>query len=101
MAFGPIGVPDFRIFWDADALWISGTLDTFSAERLCRLLPTIPPQPELVIDVSDCELINHRALLAFDEYAGGGTRIHFRNASPTVRRVWELLGISNDNLRFD
>lgn len=94
-------LPEFRVFRDDDALWISGGLDTFAVDRLRRVLSTTPRHPEIVVDVSQCDVINHHALLVFEEHANSGTSIRLRNASSAARRVWELLQVPGSRLQFE
>jgi ABC-type transporter Mla MlaB component len=89
-------VPTFRVFFDDERLVLAGSVDTFSAGRLARVLASSPVGPGgAVLDVS---------LLDFADVAGCRTlalwvrdlrhrslAVEVRGASPLFRRMWEIL----------
>ena len=76
-------------------LALAGSVDTFSATHLVTALERIgvPAPGELrVVDSSALEFVDHRALLALDQYAARQrATVVLRSAPGIVRRLMELL----------
>src|SRR5712691_10125629 len=54
--------PPFSLFVDGEATFLTGTLDTWSADQFRRILATTPGDRPLVVDLSQAEFVDHRAL---------------------------------------
>ena len=89
------GVPQFQVFHDDDRVVLTGSVDTFTAPRLGRVLVESPgARPTAVLDVSRLEFIDVagcRVLARWATDLGGPLRV--TGASRLVRRMWQLLGL--------
>ena len=92
------GPPPFRLFFDSSgALVLAGTVDSFVADRLARVLSTTHLQSgEVRLDVSRLEFIDTRGcwvLAAWGRRLGEDeARLVLTGASRIFRRVWQVLG---------
>jgi hypothetical protein len=93
--------PPFSFFVDGDAVTITGTLDAWSADQFARILDTSPEMRELVVDLSQAEFVDHRAVLALSSIASAEHPVNVRGAPGIVRRMPALLSISTPYLRFE
>jgi anti-anti-sigma regulatory factor len=92
--------PPFTLLADDDAVSVSGTVDTWSADQFRRIVDTTPGDGPLVVDLSRADFIDHRALLALNAVASAGRPIHICGASPPLPKLPALLGIATPHLRF-
>lgn len=92
--------PSFQLFVDDDAVAVVCELDTSCAEQLRRVFSSLPKRPDLVLDFSGVEFIDHRALLILNEVAGAGDGLAVRGAKPIVQRIWRFLDVARPALEF-
>ena len=77
---------------------LRGETDTFTAPVLARVLaclPRVDATPELVIDASGLDFIEHRSLLTLEDLSGrlGLTALILRDAPAPTGQLIELLGL--------
>lgn len=94
----PLDRPSFRIWFDTTHVVLSGTVDTFGAERLTRILACSPVTGRTaVLDLSRLEAVDVagcRTLAAWARaLAGRGVRLRIQGAPRSVVRIWRLLGM--------
>jgi anti-anti-sigma regulatory factor len=94
----PVDPPSFRVWFDGTRMAVAGTVDTFAADRLARVLATSPVSgPTAVLDLSELEVVDVagcRALAAWAHaLAGRGVRLRLEGAPRAVGRIWRLLGL--------
>ncbi len=91
------GGPSFRIFVDEDRLVLAGSVDTFSADRLARVLASSPLSDAAVIDLGPMEFMDVSAARVLARWAhdlqGCSVRVEVRNAPPLFRRMWQILAL--------
>ena len=92
--------PPFSLFSEGDALFVTGTLDTSSAEQFRRLLGTLPVDRPLVVDVSAAEPVDHHALLVLAESASADRPLRVRG-NGHLRELVSLIGFAAPHLRFE
>jgi hypothetical protein len=90
--------PPFRLFFDDDRIVLAGSVDTFSAARLGRVLAASTVGPGgAVVDVSLLEFADVAACRALALWARGlrdrRLPVEIRGASPLLRRTWQILGL--------
>ncbi|HEX4564027.1 MAG TPA: MEDS domain-containing protein [Solirubrobacteraceae bacterium] len=93
--------PPFSFFIDGDAVAVTGALDAWSAEQFRRILDTAPDEEALVLDLSETEFVDHRALLALNAVASAQRPVRIRHAPSILRRMPSLLAIPTPHLSFD
>jgi anti-anti-sigma factor len=95
----PDGVPQFRIFFDDHRVVLSGSVDTFDADRLARVLAVSPTPPEVVLDLGLVEFVDVAGFRVLARWAGGlrarSVPVRIEGASPIVRRIWRLLAFDD------
>jgi anti-anti-sigma regulatory factor len=94
-----VAVPSFRLFFEDGRLVIVGSVDTFDAGRLARLLATSPvPAPTATVDLSRVEFIDVAGCRTIGTWAQQlhrrGLPVSVVGASRLVRRMWQLLGLT-------
>ena len=90
--------PPFRIWFDEGRVALAGTVDTFAADRLGRVLGCSPVGgPTAVLDLSGLEtadVAGCRTLAAWaNALAERGVRLRVLGAPRSVHRIWNLLGL--------
>jgi anti-anti-sigma regulatory factor len=98
LVHAPLDQPSFRIWFDRTRVVLAGTVDTFGADRLGRVLNASPVcRPTAVLDLSRLELIDAagcRTLAAWARaLADRGVRLCLEGAPHSVVRIWRLLGL--------
>jgi hypothetical protein len=93
--------PSFSFFVDGDAVSATGTLDTWSAERLRRILETAPDDRPLIVDLAHAEFVDHSALLALNAAASARRPVRIRRARRIVKELPGMLEISSPHLLFE
>ena len=88
---GPESVPPFQVFHDADRVVLTGSVDTFTAPQLARVLAgSAATRLDLslldFVDVAGC-----RVLARWSADLPAPLRV--TGASRVVRRMWQLLGL--------
>jgi len=92
------GGPSFRVFVDEDRLVLAGSVDTFSADRLARVLASSPLGSDAaVIDLGPMEFMDVSAARVLARWAhdlqAGSVQVEVRNATPLFRRMWQILAL--------
>jgi anti-anti-sigma factor len=92
---GPEGVPPFHVFYDADRVVLTGSVDTFTAPRLARVLADSPAaRPSTVLDLGRLEFMDVAGCRTLARWAAAlGRPLHVTGASRLVQRMWQLLGL--------
>jgi anti-anti-sigma regulatory factor len=98
LVHGPDGAPPFRVFFDGDRLVLAGSVDTFSAARLARVLASSPVDADgVVLDLSLTEFVGVAACRVLARWAhdlrARGVQIEVRDASPLFQRMWRILAL--------
>jgi anti-anti-sigma regulatory factor len=98
LVHGPDGAPPFRVFFDGDRLVLAGSVDTFSAARLARVLASSPVDAGgVVLDLSLTEFVGVAACRVLARWAhdlrARGVQIEVRDASPLFQRMWRILAL--------
>jgi ABC-type transporter Mla MlaB component len=88
--------PAFRIWFDGGSAALAGTVDTFGADRLARVLAASPvPGRTVALDLSGVEVIDvagARTLARWArELARKGIAVELRRPPHALVRIWELL----------
>jgi MEDS: MEthanogen/methylotroph, DcmR Sensory domain/STAS domain len=91
--------PPFQVFFDDDRLALTGSVDTFSAERLARVLASSPVGDEgAVLDVGRVEFVDVAASRVIARWAqdldARAVPLEVRGASPLLQRMWQVLGLT-------
>ena len=69
---GPEGVPPFQVFHDEARVVLTGSVDTFTADRLGRVLADSPAaRPSAVLDLSLLEFVDVAGCRAVARWAQG------------------------------
>jgi hypothetical protein len=92
--------PRFNLYADDGAVFMTGTLDNWSAPQFRRVITTTPADEPLLMDLSGAEFVDHRALLALNRAATRARPVLIRGADPAMRKLPGLLGLETPNLRF-
>ena len=96
----PLDPPSFRVWFDDDVVHLAGTVDTFGAARLARVLdsPAVPSAPA-VLDLSGLEVLDVAGCRTLARWAAdasrAGQRPQLRGAPRAARRIWRLLGLDD------
>lgn len=92
---GPEVGASFRLFADGDRLVLAGTVDSFSSERLERVLAAAATGDVVVLDVSGLEFVDVGGCRVLARCAAAlsdrSVAVHVTGASPLLRRLWRLL----------
>ena len=88
----------FRIFFDDDRIVLAGSVDTFSADRLARVLAASPVDATgAVLDLSLAEFLDVAGCRVLARWAGDlndrALPLEIRNAAPLLQRMWRLLAL--------
>ncbi|WP_164704424.1 MEDS domain-containing protein [Blastococcus litoris] len=100
LVHAPTAAPPFRVFFDGPRIALSGSIDTFSADRLTRVLASSPVDGSpAVLDLSGVDFVDVAASRAIARWArdlaGRRRSLEVRGASPLVRRMWRVLGLAD------
>ncbi|TQN42640.1 STAS domain-containing protein [Blastococcus colisei] len=112
LVHAPAGPPPFQVFFDDRHIAVSGSVDTFSADRLARVLASSPVGAQgAVLDVSRVEFMDVAASRVIARWAlhldAHSLLLDVRGASPVLRRMWHVLALGElapvtfDGVRFD
>lgn len=90
--------PPFQVFIDEDRIALSGSVDTFSAGRLARVLASSPIGSDgAVLDLGRVEFVDVAASRVIacwaQELEARSLPLEVRGASPLLRRMWQVLGL--------
>jgi hypothetical protein len=91
--------PPFQVFFDDDRLALTGSVDTFSADRLARVLASSPVGGDgAVLDLARAEFVDVAASRVIARWAqdldARSLPLEVRGASPLLQRMWEVLGLT-------
>jgi hypothetical protein len=90
----PAGIPEFQVFRDADRVVVTGSVDTFTAPGLGRVLADSAAGPSTVLDLGPLEFVDVAGCRTLAQWAAGlGAPLRVTGASRLVRRMWLLLGL--------
>jgi ABC-type transporter Mla MlaB component len=98
LVHAPQDPPSFRIWFDGPRVVLAGTVDTFAADRLARILAASPVGgPTAVLDLSRLEVADVAGCRALAEWAralhGRGVGLEVVHAPRSVLRIWRVLGM--------
>jgi hypothetical protein len=90
--------PGFRVFFDDDRVVLAGSVDSFSADRLSRVLSASPLAAcSAVLDLQLNDFLDVAACRALARWARDlhdrGLRLEIRSATPLLQRMWQLLAL--------
>jgi anti-anti-sigma regulatory factor len=91
--------PPFQVFFDDDRLALTGSVDTFSADRLARVLASSPVGNDgAVLDLGQVEFVDVAATRVIARWAqdlqARALPLEVRGASPLLQRMWRVLGLT-------
>jgi anti-anti-sigma factor len=94
----PGRLPHVRVVFEDDHLAVAGSIDTFTAHRLARVLVSSPVREEgAVLDLRLVQFMDVAASRAIARSAHNlGVRaasLETRGASPLLRRMWNVLAL--------
>jgi hypothetical protein len=92
---GPDGVPPFHVFRDENRVVLTGSVDTFSAGQLARVLSASPAaRAGTVLDLGRLEFVDVAGCRVLAAWAGGlPFPVRVEGAAGIVRRMWSLLAL--------
>jgi len=98
LVHAPAGAPPFQIFFDDHQVALAGSVDTFSADRLARVLASSPVSGQgAVLDLGRAEFVDVAASRVIARWAQDLTArslpLEVRGASPLLRRMWQVLNL--------
>ncbi|SDE98293.1 anti-anti-sigma factor [Blastococcus aurantiacus] len=99
LAHGPGHVTPYRLFFDADRVVLTGSVDTSTAGRLATALAGTPTGRSAVLDLGGLEFVDVAGCRALAGWAialrDRGVPLEIRGASALVQRIWRILGFSD------
>jgi len=99
LVHAPAAAPPFQVFFDGPRVALSGSVDTFSADRLARVLGSSPVVGGVVLDLADVDFVDVAATRVIARWgrdlADRGQPLEVHGASPLVRRMWRVLGLAD------
>jgi anti-anti-sigma regulatory factor len=99
LVHAPGPAPAFQIFFDdAGGMVLTGSVDTFSADRLARVLASSPAEPPaVVLDLGRTEFMDLAACRVLARWAASlsarSVAVELARSSALVRRMWQLLSL--------
>jgi anti-anti-sigma regulatory factor len=98
LVHAPDGMPLSRVYFQDDRVALIGSVDTFSADRLARVLASSPVGAHgAVLDLRRVEFLDVAASRAIAGWAqdlsARGVRVEIRGASSLLRRMWQVLAL--------
>jgi anti-anti-sigma regulatory factor len=98
LVHAPDGVATFRVFSDDERTVLAGSVDTFTADRLRRVLASAPVGTDAaVLELGLVEFLDVAACRALASWVGDlrnrSVAVEVRGASPLVRRMWQILAL--------
>jgi anti-anti-sigma regulatory factor len=94
----PAGIPPFQVFFDDNRVALTGSVDTFSADRLARVLASSPVGAQgAVLDLGRVQFVDVAASRVIARWAqdlnARSLPLEVRGASPLLRRMWQVLAL--------
>jgi len=99
LVHAPDGEPEFQVFFDDGVgAVLSGSVDTFGADRLARILATSPVDGDVaVLDLGAVDFVDVAGARVLGRWAQElhrrSIRLEIRGASALFRRTWRLLSL--------
>jgi anti-anti-sigma regulatory factor len=98
LVHAPARIPPFQVFFDEDHVTLSGSVDTFGADRLARVLASSPVGAQgAVLDLALVDFVDVAGSRVIARWAQAlHTRslpLEVRGASPLLRRMWQVLAL--------
>ncbi|MGY1805338.1 MEDS domain-containing protein [Blastococcus sp. SYSU D00922] len=92
--------PPFQVFFDGPRIVLSGSVDTFSADRLARVLASSPVEAGgAVLELAGVDFMDVAASRVIARWArdlaDNRQPLEVRGASHLVRRMWGVLGLAD------
>ena len=100
LVHAPAGSPPFRIWFDRGTVTIGGSLDTFAADRLERILAGTPVGgPVVAVDLTEVDFVDVGGCRTLARWArrlqDHGARLEVIGASRVLQRMWRILGFDD------
>ncbi|SOD98462.1 STAS domain-containing protein [Blastococcus haudaquaticus] len=100
LVHAPEAPPPFQVFFDDDRVALVGSVDTFGADRLARVLASSPVSGDrAVLDLGRLEFVDVAGSRVIAHWAQDLDRrslpLEVRGASPLLRRMWQVLGLGD------
>jgi hypothetical protein len=98
LVHAPAGIPPFQVFFDDNRVALTGSVDTFSADRLARVLASSPVGAQgAVLDLGRVQFVDVAASRVIARWAqdlnARSLPLEVRGASPLLRRMWQVLAL--------
>ncbi|SFF74258.1 STAS domain-containing protein [Blastococcus tunisiensis] len=92
------GVPPFQVFLDEGRVVLAGTIDTFGADRLARVLTSSPVDGRVVVlDLGRADFVDVAGARTIARWArelgARSIELEVRGASALLRRMWHSLAL--------
>lgn len=92
--------PPFRLFSNDSALWLEGEVNSFALGQARLALENLPPQTNVVVDLTKTENVTSDALSALRQLCETGVAVTVRGATEIVRRLAQSTGVPAQNLSW-
>lgn len=92
--------PPFRLFSNDSALWLEGEVNSFALGQARLALENLPPQTNVVVDLTKTENVTNDALSALRQLCETGVAVTVRGATEIVRRLAQSTGVPAQNLSW-
>lgn len=92
--------PPFRLFNNDSALWLEGEVNSFALGQARLALKSLPPQTNVVVDLTKTENVTTDALSALRQLCETGVAVTVRGATEIVRRLAQSTGVPAQNLSW-
>lgn len=95
----PEEISSFRLFVDGDRLALAGSVDTFSSDRLARVLSSARAKDDgVVLDVAPLEFMDVAGCRALARWAADlwarSVAVEVTGSSALLRRMWDVLDLA-------
>jgi hypothetical protein len=92
--------PPFRLFSNDSALWLEGEVNSFALGQARLALEGLPPETNVVVDLTKTEVVTNDALSALRQLCETGVAVTVRGATEIVRRLASSTGVPGQNLSW-
>jgi hypothetical protein len=92
--------PQFRLFTHDGALWLKGEVDSFAVGQARLALENLPPETDVVVDLTNTESVTKDALSALRQLCETGVVVTVRGATEIVRRLGQSVGVPVPNFSW-